>query len=218
MRLRFGDCVFDRKTRELHRGGTLVHLPPKVFSLLETLLAERPSALSKEKLAESLWPGTFVADGNIARLVAELREAIGDDALTPRFVRTVARYGYAFHGDAIEEHRHPSDRPAGAVSYTLIWGDREIALGEGPNVLGRDPGADVAVDDVSVSRHHARIVIDGFSARIEDLGSKNGTFLGDRRLEAAAPLRDGDSIRLGAVAMVFRRVESGTSTRTVSSR
>ena len=217
MRLRFGDCEFDGKTREVYRKGTRIHVPPKVFALLETLLAQRPGALSKERLMESLWPGTFVADGNLARLVAELREVIGDDAHAPRFVRTVARYGYAFHGDAVEEAGLAVEGPATAASYTLVWGDREIALAEGSNVLGRDPADDVAVDDVSVSRHHARIVIDGFSARLEDLGSKNGTFLGDRRLEAAAPLRDGDAIRLGTVSLVFRRVKSGTPTRTVSS-
>src|SRR5262245_37152823 len=184
MLLRFGDCVFDGKTRELHREGTLVHVPPKVFALLETLLAERPSALSKEKLAESLWPGTFVADGNLARLVAELRDVIGDDAQTPRFVRTVARFGYAFHGDVVEEDDARTNTVA-PPPYPLLWGEREFALAEGENVLGRDPAAHVTVDEVSVSRHHARILIDGFSARLEDLGSKNGTFLGNRRLDAA---------------------------------
>lgn len=217
MRLRFGDCVFDGNTRELRRGETPVHVTPKVFSLLEILLAQRPAAVSKDKLMETLWPGVFVADGNLARLVAELREAIGDDAQAARFVRTVARFGYAFHGQTVEEIA----RGAGATArppFALIWGEREIALEEGENVLGRDPKASVPLDDVSVSRHHARIVIDGFSVRLEDLGSKNGTFLGNRRLEAAAPLRDGDSIRLGTVALVFRRVEPGIPTRTISSR
>jgi DNA-binding winged helix-turn-helix (wHTH) protein len=215
MRLQFGDCVFDGQTRELHRGGTLVHVTPKVFALLEILLGERPSAVPKEKLIAALWPGVFVGDGNLARLAAELRDAIGDDAHSPRFVRTVARYGYAFHGEAVE------DAPAGLASaspHALVWGDREFGLSQGENVLGRDPAAKVSIDNPSVSRHHARVVIDGLAARLEDLGSKNGTYLDERKVEAPAALRDGSSIRLGTVVLVFRRLASGKATETATIR
>jgi FHA domain len=151
---------------------------------------------------EALWPGIFVAEGNLARLVAELREVIGDDAHAPRFVRTVPRFGYAFHGEVLEGGGKALGPPAPPSLYALVWGDREIALGEGEYVLGRD--------------HHARIVIDGTAARLEDLGSKNGTFLRNQRLEGSHPLRDGDSIRLGLVALVLRRFEPGVSTETVA--
>ena len=50
-------------------------------------------------------------------------------------------------------------------------------------MIGRDPAAAVPIDDVSVSRYHARILIDGSAARIEDLGSKNGTYVRDKKLE-----------------------------------
>ena len=216
MRLRFGDCVFDGDTRELSRGGALVHLAPKVFGLLQILLDERPAAVSKEKLTERLWPGIFVGDGNLARLAAEMREAIGDDAHAPRFVRTVARFGYAFHGEVVEEGPPPRSAAQGAAQCTLVWGEREIPLAEGGNVIGRDAAADVALDDASVSRQHARIVIAGSSARVEDLGSKNGTFVRERKLDTSSPLRDGDSIRLGMIVVVFRRLAAGAPTVTAS--
>jgi DNA-binding winged helix-turn-helix (wHTH) protein len=215
MPLLFGDCRFDGRTRELQRGGSAVPVQPKVFRLLELLLEKRPAAVSKDDLMHALWPGVFVAEGNLARLVAELREVIGDDANAPRFVRTVPRFGYAFHGEASEDGA--SGRSVRRSPYSLVWGDREIALAEGENVLGRDPETDVPVDHVSVSRHHARIVIDGSVARLEDLGSKNGTFVRNERLVASVPLRDGDAIRLGLVALVFRRFEPGVSTETVVS-
>ncbi len=217
MTVSFGDCVFDGRTRELSRRGAVVHVPPKVFRLLELLLAQRPAAVSKDNLMEALWPGVFVAEGNLARLVAELREVIGDDANAPRFVRTVPRFGYAFHGEVVESGAKAAV-PAPPSLYALVWGEREIALAEGTYVLGRDPDADIPVDHASVSRHHARIVIDGTAARLEDLGSKNGTFLRNHRLEGSHPLRDGDSIRLGLVALVFRRFEPGVSTETVANR
>jgi DNA-binding winged helix-turn-helix (wHTH) protein len=216
MRLSFGDCVFDGHTRELVRAGVAVHVPPKTFQLLEILLEQRPGAVSKTSLMEALWPGVFVAEGNLARLVAELREMIGDDAQAPRFVRTVPRFGYAFHGEAVEQGPERKSRRAPTL-FRISWGQRDIALAEGENVLGRDASADVSVDDASVSRHHARILIDGASARLEDLGSKNGTFVGNRRLNVSVPLRDGDRIRLGLVVLVFRRLESGVSTATASS-
>jgi len=217
MRLSFGDCVFDEQTRELFRGGEAVHIPPKTFRLLAILLEKRPGAVSKETLMEALWPGVFVAEGNLARLLAELRETIGDDAQAPRFVRTVARFGYAFHGEAVAQGPARPPPPSPAL-FRLVRGEREIALAEGENVLGRDPGARVPIDDVSASRHHARIVIEGFAARLEDLGSKNGTYVHGRRLDVPVALRDGDEISIGSVRLVFRRMETGVPTETASSR
>ena len=95
MRVRFGDCLLDSDTRQLVPGDRKVHLQPKAFQFLESLLEHRPKALSKEAIHASLWPGTFVSDGTMTSLVAEVRTAIGDDAHEPRFIRTVHRFGYA---------------------------------------------------------------------------------------------------------------------------
>jgi DNA-binding winged helix-turn-helix (wHTH) protein len=217
LRLRFGDCVFDGGTREILRGRQAIHLPAKTFRLLELLLENRPKAIPKEKLIESLWPDVFVADGNLARLVAELRDAIGDDAHEPKFVRTVHGFGYAFAGDASPTPDFPQAR-ASDVVFKLVWNDREIALGEGVNILGRDRDAVVWIDVHSVSRHHARIVVSGDSATIEDLGSKNGTFLKGKPATAPRALADGDRVRIGTVEMTLRRYGAGVSTETAHSR
>lgn len=92
----FGSFVLDLDTRELRRGGEPVLLTPKAYQLLEVLVVNRPRALSKSALQERLWPDTFVLEKNLVNLVAEIREALGDDATKPRFVRTVPRFGYAF--------------------------------------------------------------------------------------------------------------------------
>ena len=101
-RLLFGDCEFDPGRRLLLRHGSASALSPKAFQLLELLLDRRPEAVSKTELLESLWPGTFVTDASLHNLVAEIRAALGDNSRTPRFVRTVPRFGYAFHGDAAQ--------------------------------------------------------------------------------------------------------------------
>jgi DNA-binding winged helix-turn-helix (wHTH) protein len=102
----FRDFVLDLDTRELRRGGDSVSLSPKAYQLLEVLVVNRPKALSKSVLQERLWPDTFVLEKNLVNLVAEVREALGDDATHPRFVRTVQRFGYA-----CSDARRPRPRP-----------------------------------------------------------------------------------------------------------
>jgi DNA-binding winged helix-turn-helix (wHTH) protein len=71
-------------------------LSPKAFQLLEVLIKNRPRALSKSVLLDRLWANTFVVEANLSNLVGEIRHALGEDSRTPRFVRTIPRFGYAF--------------------------------------------------------------------------------------------------------------------------
>jgi DNA-binding winged helix-turn-helix (wHTH) protein len=208
MRLRFGGCVFDSDTREVIRDDRPVHVSPKAFALLAALIERRPKAISKDELHGLLWPDTFVSDANLPNLVAELRESLGDDAQKPRIIRTVPRFGYAFRAEASAEY---DTRPT-APAFRLVWGDREIALRPGENVIGRDDAAALWIDDNLVSRRHARIVIDEAGAFLEDLGSKNGTLLAGRKIGSPARLADEDLITIGPASMVFRVLTQTGST------
>jgi pSer/pThr/pTyr-binding forkhead associated (FHA) protein len=84
-----------------------------------------------------------------------------------------------------------------------VRGERIFPLFEGENVLGRDPEARVSIDHSSVSRQHARISIQNGKAVLEDLRSRNGTFLAGQPVTASAPLEDGNVIGLGPVTLVF---------------
>jgi DNA-binding winged helix-turn-helix (wHTH) protein len=212
MRLRFGDCTFDTGTRELLSQGKSVHVSPKAFRFLELLLDCRPRALSKQELQERLWPHTFVSEANLASLAAEVRRAIGEKSRGARLIRTIHGFGYAFSGEAAEE-KGPSSRRA--YRYRLIWEKEEFSLAEGETILGRDREAMVPIDDSTVSRRHARIVIAGSNATIEDLGSKNGTCVGGKRADKALRLSDGDQIQLGSVFLTFHVLSPEQSTATV---
>ena len=209
MRIQIGECTFDSVSRQVRRGEIAVHLSPKAFELLGVLLERRPHAVSKDALFERLWPKTFVTEASLAGLVAEIRREIGDDARDPRYLRTVHGFGYAFSADGV---RLAADDGV----YRLIWGLREVALAGGENVLGREASSAVAIDDSTVSRHHARIVIERGRAVLEDLGSKNGTWLRGSRVGSGSPqpLSDGDPIRIGSVPMTFRCFPAEPATET----
>ena len=216
MRVRFGECVLDSETRELLVGGETVHLTPKAFDLLAILIENRPRVLSKKEIHEKLWPGTFVSDGTLTSHLAEVRSTIGDDEHEKHWIRTVHRFGYAFSGVAETETAGRKRTSRSAFAYRLYWRSREFALEQGESVLGRDPQVSILLDHPSVSRRHARIVISGERALIEDLRSKNGTFVCGKRIEAISSIADGDEIQLGSVPLTFRVFPLSGSTETAS--
>jgi DNA-binding winged helix-turn-helix (wHTH) protein len=218
MRLRFEDCVLDLDTRELRRDARAVPLSPKAFTLLELLALCRPKAVAKAEIHDALWPKTFVSETNLANLVVELRAALGDDAHAPRIIRTVPRFGYAFSADVRSDGATKTVEPADADQPRLVWNRRVIVLGPGENLIGRDRSAIVWLNDESVSRRHARVVVDEDGAFLEDLGSKNGTFLRGRAVEKAARLEDGDEFTIGELVspLRFHSLGSSASTRTGS--
>lgn len=188
------------------RDGEEIHLSPKAFELLCTLLARRPGVVTKQELFGLVWPNTFVAEANLNVLVGELRRAIADDARAPRFIRTVHGVGFAFCGNAVDlEDADPLQR-AHPARHWIEAKDRTYPLDSGEHAIGRDPGCEVWLNDSSVSRRHARIRIapDPGPALLEDLGSTNGTFIGRRRVTTPTALSDGDRIKIGSVELTFR--------------
>jgi DNA-binding winged helix-turn-helix (wHTH) protein len=213
----FDEFALDSGTRQLRRSGAEAHLSPKAFDLLLLLVANNSRAMSKADLHQHLWPSTYVSDTSLAGLVAEIRQALGDPADSPRYIRTVHRFGYWFIG-AVEAPPGRPDSDPPAVRYWLLCESRQIALTEGEHIVGRAPDAAVWIDAPGVSRHHARLRLEGPRATVEDLGSKNGTYLGGTRVDSPSPLSDGDQIRLGTVVMTFRIPPPAETTETVRSK
>ena len=211
MRVSFAEFVLDTAMRQLFRRGTRVHLEPKALELLELLVGRRPEAVSKSEIQRRLWPDTFVSESSLTGLMAQVRKALADDRRQERFLRTVHGFGYAFVGEVGE----PAVR-APAVSARVIWEDSVLVLQRGENVLGRSEDASVRIDAPGVSRRHARIVVGDDGATLEDLASKNGTFVGERLVEEPTALHDGDRLRLGRQLLTFRSAVSAAPTRTES--
>lgn len=199
MALHFGEFVFDPEQRRLTRGVDPVHLSPRTFKLLEVLVEARPRALSKKELMERLWPDVVVEESNLKTTVSELRTALG----TAEVIRTVQRYGYSFCADVSTDATR---------RYRLFVDGHHVAPSREEAIIGRHSGCDVWIDSPDISRRHARISIRATAIVIEDLGSKNGTWVGAERIASARELQDGDRIRVGDTIVIFRRGSGDDST------
>lgn len=207
--VRFATFLLDSESRELRRDNTPIHLTPKAFDLLALLVSEAPRVVPKAELHQRMWPGTFVSDATLVGLIKEVRRALRDEK-SGTLIRTAHRVGYAC---AAEVHR--TTRSKASATRWLVVGARRIALDEGAHVIGRDPGSDIWLDVAGVSRQHARLVVHQRRTTIEDLGSKNGTLLGDDPVTAPVELHDADRIGLGSTVLVFRESATSLSTETV---
>ncbi len=218
MAYRFGPFLYDPVHRGLSKDGAEIPLTHKSRELLLLFLKNPGRLLTREEIVEEVWADVAVTDDALRFQIAELRRAFG--AKGGGFVQTVHREGYRWEA-AVKAAADRPLRPAAAgdasarpqARFRLVLEKRAVQLLEGENVIGRDPDSALWIDHPSVSRRHARILVGGGKARLEDLGSKNGTYVGGERVAKKTPLSDGDEIRIGPETMVFRAA-SPTTTRT----
>ena len=137
---RFGPFVVDGGAYRLLRDGVNIPLSPKIIDLL-LFLAARPSVLvSKDDLFRALWPDVAVTDNALTQAVSELRQALGDDPASPKYVQTVARRGYRFispvepivspAATVAAPVRDPAEPPAPTVAvldFENVSGDASLA-------------------------------------------------------------------------------------------
>lgn len=197
-----GDWLVVPSLNRLSRGDESVQIELKLMEVLVHLAERSGELVSKRDLMDAVWQVEVISDGTLTRAVALLRKALGDDARNPRFIETIPKRGYRF----IAPVEFLEATPSVSLRFKLETPDGEIALAEGANLIGRDPQATVRIDIGGVSRRHAKIVVDGADVTLEDLGSKNGTYLRGRRVQKPTRLAHGDEIRIGHKVARFRFV------------
>lgn len=215
-RFRFDQFCFDSDQKALLRGGEPVRLTPRAFRLLELLILRRPKAVSKRDLLDHVWSGSIVEEANLKTIVLEIRNALEERGGRPEVIRTVYAYGYAFAGKGEEEADSGTESQA---VVSVRWNAQSVLLPLGAHLMGRRPDCGVSIDDPSVSRVHARLEITRDLLRIEDLRSKNGTFVEGRRITAPTELLNRCEIVIGEVSVQLARLDSGdASTQTAVPR
>lgn len=116
----FGPFLLDRSTRSLLRNGIPQALAPKTFDVLLLLVEQRARVVAKDELLQTVWPGTFVEEGNLSQQIFLLRKILCGDTNQPEYIATVPRRGYRFVGEVAEQVKEPSALPrAPRPSQTL---------------------------------------------------------------------------------------------------
>lgn len=198
MRYDFGRCHLDTESREVTLDGVATHLSPKAFEVVRLLIEDRPRVIPKSELMQRLWPDSFVEEANLPVLIAEVRAAIGD-AGVGHIIKTHHRVGYGFAAEVVETRSSRGGPRSGPQWLVVLSDGRRLVLNAGVSIVGRDGDADVRINDPSVSRRHARIVVNGDTVIVEDLESKNGTRV--KGVPVAAPVRlaKSDAVAFGGV-------------------
>lgn len=89
-----GGWLVEPSLDRLSRGETVLHLRPQLTNLLVLLAEHAGKTVSKDEILARVWEGQFVAESGMTRCIAELRQALGDDAREPTVVETIPKRGY----------------------------------------------------------------------------------------------------------------------------
>jgi TolB-like protein len=94
----FGDFRFDAGERLLFRNGERLPLPEKAFAVLNLLLREHGSLVTKHRFLDEIWPNTAVEQNNLDKCISLIRRTLGESG-EGRFIETVRGHGYRFVAD-----------------------------------------------------------------------------------------------------------------------
>jgi DNA-binding winged helix-turn-helix (wHTH) protein len=185
----------------------------RLFYETRLLLSRNPDSpdvlVLLDQVRSAMDPSAFAASMGAAATAAILNKTLSPD-LAYAYARSAARAA----AEAL-----PDAQLDGPAARCWLWSEMgRFPLREGDNVLGRGEDARVVLESSMVSRHHARVTVRGDVALIEDLGSKNGTYVGDERVSTPRQLQEGDQIRVGAFVLAFHRPDPSSSTSSQTGR
>ena len=146
--VRFGVFEADLRAGELHKQGLRVKLQPQPFQILTILLEHAGELVTREELRRKLWPsGVFVDfEHSLNSSVKKLREALGEDAGTPRYIETLPRRGYRFVGTVAPVELVQPALPAAAVP-AIPFTPTEAGVETGPGPAARPAEAPPSAPD-----------------------------------------------------------------------
>jgi len=107
---RFDDFHLDARNRLLLREGRPVPLNSKYFDVLLLLVSQSGQLVEKDRIFNEVWDGVFVTDAALTQCIKDIRKQLGDDASSPRYIKTVPKHGYVFIGNVVEADEELSNR------------------------------------------------------------------------------------------------------------
>ena len=134
----FGPFRLDRANECLWEGSRSIPLRPKAYALLRLLVEHQGRLVTKQRILDTVWPGTFVGDAVLKDSIRQLREALNDDAGSPTYIETAHRRGYRFIAK-IANIASPSDVSAKVAPPLAIPVKRSATASEsGTPAFGRE--------------------------------------------------------------------------------
>ncbi|RNF33901.1 winged helix-turn-helix domain-containing tetratricopeptide repeat protein [Paracoccus methylarcula] len=124
----FGDLRLDSEHFQLSRSGEPVRVEPQALSLLIHLVRHHNRMVTKDELAATVWQGRAVSDASISSSIRMVRQAVGDDGVHQKIIRTVHGRGFRFVAEmtniparvSIEASGKPLEPPAGRPSIAVL--------------------------------------------------------------------------------------------------
>jgi len=212
-----GDWVVEPTLDRISRDGREVRLRPRAMDVLIVLALAGGRLVSKQDLIDDVWRTEYVSDHALTQVIAELRAALGDDARNPSFIENIPRRGYRLVAPVMPVAESSVSSRGATMPFKLVTEGGNQPLPQGSTVIGRTEEADICIDKTEVSRCHAMITVQGTTAIIEDLGSKNGTFVNGHQVAGPTPLTNGDEIWIGRSVARMRFLIEGEPTTTEAS-
>src|SRR5215208_4912345 len=136
MEICFSEFKLDTDNEQLWRDEQVITLRPKAYAVLKYLMERPGRPVSKDELLKEVWPDAYVGDAVLKVCVGQLREALGDDSKSPRFIETSHRRGYRFIGAvntsegksvsrSVEGHTPSTSSMRGDISHMNVVGRKE---------------------------------------------------------------------------------------------
>ncbi|MEW6206773.1 MAG: winged helix-turn-helix domain-containing protein [Acidobacteriota bacterium] len=149
----FDDVLIDCYNFSIQKNGTPRSLTPRAFDVLLFLVENRGRVVEKQELFDQIWKDAFVTDNALTRAIKEIRQTIGDDADSPRYIETVPRRGYRFICDVKEDAdfiRSPAPRVEPVVIPTVASHGNKIRVSRATLLLSAIALAAIVVISIFV--------------------------------------------------------------------
>lgn len=220
MRLSFDRYVLDPGDEVLACNGVRVPLRGKAFAVLRVLAENGGHLVTRKHLLDTVWSDSSVHEQGLSVCIKEIREALGDDARAPRYVKTEHRRGYRL---VVPVTRLASSAPLETITHdervavqlvpriAFVWSVGRVLAVDVPLVdraldLGRGPLGAFVLDDRTVSRRHVRVTCIEDRWRVEDCQSHNGSWVNGVALAGGSTdATEGALVRMGETIFVLVR-------------
>jgi len=123
------DIRLDLATASIWHGTEQMSLRHKTFAVLEYLLQHQGRIVTKQELFDAVWPGVVVTDTVLGVCISELRQAMGDTAKHPKWIKTIYKRGYCYIGsvDFVENRLSPKSNSMGDTESIQLSSNEEVA-------------------------------------------------------------------------------------------